>query len=858
MFVFHRDTDNFVQISARPNVLTRYIYINKIKEILNLLYDSQIDFQKLNNLLGRHDFDVQPEYVLCKRKLLNIFDENETRFINFVDMMEIYKHYTQHGTIPTTITIGSRQTPELLTSSADVSTTDDYFKHEMRKLAEFKKMIDTFIKINPLTQVRADIILFGIYLQKRIKIPKLVLGMSGAVNDDNILPINVSNLLDNLFSRKFIRDIFFEDNECQTPESIIMKSHHINLKITETNGVSIINDDPDMSFSNCVEIMLLQLLKTLAYDCDSNKYNTELLPLTTHSIFVNIINQLILDDIHTDSPKLVTDFVNNTINISGVEYKQNKNDIKYEITSNLENVIHVIEYMFGTIIDKLIEKNNCIRNVKIVNYPEGKYNQIILEFYSFSVCFTVTNGHSYSKMTSNEFVVLDSTNNFKDFIFMFSKENGDLDDIIIDNLLKLSSKNQEFVVLHKKCNYNIFIKILESYEKFYLLEKRYQIESLILNMCEKIKILNKNKFDDKLVYFALYENYILNPNSGMGIIEILSESNISINDVGEILEWAISQKFYEDERESKEKYERITNIIKKMITKGGNIYATNGDGITPIIYACDTNNISLADFIISNGYNINYSSEYHQLPLIFVSKRKNTNFAKFLIDRGANVNCINSHGTLIEEPIDRHLISSPSRIIKIEIDYTPLIYACLNNDIELVEYLLLRGADINHVIDSSKLFKRNTYEYYSTQVSELIDSQNSGTYTALTIAVLNDNTHLVIFLLEKGADPNISRTISPLVYYYNKEDYNMVKLLLEKQTDINHLIKYDNREKDIPFIVHISNKTDSMRTEIDILILTTLKLIEPVNISTTNPKKKKKKKLDMIKFDLLMEKLMEE
>ncbi|MFN4152713.1 MAG: ankyrin repeat domain-containing protein, partial [Candidatus Sericytochromatia bacterium] len=96
--------------------------------------------------------------------------------------------------------------------------------------------------------------------------------------------------------------------------------------------------------------------------------------------------------------------------------------------------------------------------------------------------------------------------------------------------------------------------------------------------------------------------------------------------------------------------------------------------------AIDTENLSEVKKLITTGVKVNQKRGISEeilgvTPLMFASYRDNVEIVKFLISKGADINAKITEGDLI--------------------GYTPLIFGSTKNSKEVIETLLSKGANIN-------------------------------------------------------------------------------------------------------------------------------------------------------------------
>ena len=126
--------------------------------------------------------------------------------------------------------------------------------------------------------------------------------------------------------------------------------------------------------------------------------------------------------------------------------------------------------------------------------------------------------------------------------------------------------------------------------------------------------------------------------------------------------------------------------------------------------------------------------------LLWASGHANTIMGKFLIDKGVDINTRSNN------------------------NYTPLMYACMDNYQKFAEMLVDNGADVNLKDNYGEtalmhICKINTgaTDLINKLIknSENIDDKNKHGDTALLLACASENTTAMKLLLENGANPNI-------------------------------------------------------------------------------------------------------
>ena len=250
-------------------------------------------------------------------------------------------------------------------------------------------------------------------------------------------------------------------------------------------------------------------------------------------------------------------------------------------------------------------------------------------------------------------------------------------------------------------------------------------------------------------------------------------------------------------------------IIKLLVAKGADLTAEDGEYCSALGMAFKEKEEDVALFLIEKGAPVEMSYE-----ISWAAERNWMEVLKALVERGANVN--------------------PRRGIDV---HPPLDYAIMNENIEMVEYLLEHGADVNYTKSKNSplsyaVFKnradiarlllergaklrwiyRHYYDYLmpsnldntpmvlfaawkgNKEMVELLieygadvnEKSEEGLYTALGRAAEIGNIDVAELLIKKGADIEaLDNGNTPLLnaVFYNK--IKMVEFLIAKGADVN-------------------------------------------------------------------------
>jgi len=210
--------------------------------------------------------------------------------------------------------------------------------------------------------------------------------------------------------------------------------------------------------------------------------------------------------------------------------------------------------------------------------------------------------------------------------------------------------------------------------------------------------------------------------------------------------------------------------VKLLLDQGANINGKNRVTNTPLITACMKNNIEIARLLIEKGADVNDTNKYGSPPLIFAVLANNIALAKLLCNEKMRLNVALSNGlNLLVVSIEygyvdmlEFLLTQGADVNSIELPgcNTPLIAACKEDNLEMVQLLIKYEADIN--------------------------KKNNDGLNPLMWACRRGNLEVVKFLIENDVDVNTRPNgMTPLMYACSYDRVEVVKLLLAKGADIN-------------------------------------------------------------------------
>jgi ankyrin repeat protein len=258
------------------------------------------------------------------------------------------------------------------------------------------------------------------------------------------------------------------------------------------------------------------------------------------------------------------------------------------------------------------------------------------------------------------------------------------------------------------------------------------------------------------------------------------------------------------------------DIADYLIENGANINKQEETGLSPLMIACEERRIDIVKYLISNkvDYNLktkdNTTALYHICTKPHIEDLEETSaIAKILIDNGAEINIESIHNSPLHvaakwnAELVKLLVENNA---KIEYENNSGQTAIYTSDIKSIEYLLSKGANINHIDDfkatplqwAVSWGKEDLALYFVKNDASILIEQNNQ--NIIVTAVEKGLTSLVTLLLKKGVDVNSTNNVNyPIIIKaitYGHAD--IVKLLINKGVSLE--LKVDRNEKLIHFV----------------------------------------------------------
>lgn len=218
-------------------------------------------------------------------------------------------------------------------------------------------------------------------------------------------------------------------------------------------------------------------------------------------------------------------------------------------------------------------------------------------------------------------------------------------------------------------------------------------------------------------------------------------------------------------------------VVQRLIKAGANVNAATSTGETPLMTAVRAGSVPVITALIKAGADVNAKGGGRdQSALHWATAQRQHEIMKVLIDAKADLNARtelrpefvsfsrgNPQGGRLTGIADHTLESDGSRPGLRWINkggLTPLLFAARDGDQEGVKMLVAAGANLNA----------------TTGLGE----------TALMLAARNDHTATALYLLDKGADPNIVEAGHTALHFaVARKNADLVTALIAHKADVN-------------------------------------------------------------------------
>ncbi|WP_371376279.1 ankyrin repeat domain-containing protein [Thalassotalea aquiviva] len=248
-------------------------------------------------------------------------------------------------------------------------------------------------------------------------------------------------------------------------------------------------------------------------------------------------------------------------------------------------------------------------------------------------------------------------------------------------------------------------------------------------------------------------------------------------------------------------------FVRVLIDKGANINVKH-NGVPAIVIATHNRHFDVVKLLVEKGADIDASNGFGSTSLHFaVAKGLTLGDISWLLDSGANIDKVENQSGNTSTPLTIAITTNRSEIAKelvsrgasIEIpsSFSPILRAAQYGELELVKYLLSKGADLNDIGADENINglsiavanqKWNVAQYLLDQGINT-DQQGRGGFKAIHYAVnVSAPSKLFSNIIQNTAsiDSKLSETLdTPLILATYHNNSTLAKLLIDAGADIN-------------------------------------------------------------------------
>ena len=346
---------------------------------------------------------------------------------------------------------------------------------------------------------------------------------------------------------------------------------------------------------------------------------------------------------------------------------------------------------------------------------------------------------------------------FEGFAISIKKLKYDISDYIFNNIFNLENTRKALILYScKNNNISLFrylitfnIQLNDEMLLFAIKNNNYEMVKGIINKGKNININNEN------ILFAIKNN---NYEMVKGIIN--KGKNININN--ENILFAIIESELQN-----------IDIFNLLIDNGMNINNNKA-----LIESVKNNKDEITKYFVLNAIDINFNDSYLLIDAINYNKLW---LVRILVENDANI--YNRNNLPIKCAMNHYdiFIYLASKIKNLnEIGNELLIIAAGSDNIQVLKYLVMKGFNI----DDKALIQACIYNKLVNVIYLIDNGANADNENALYESLLKGHVDIIEYLIDNGADINYNND-ELLINAIEDNNLKMVKLLLVFGADIN-------------------------------------------------------------------------
>lgn len=405
-YSYDKDTKKYLFLSSNPNILHKYSFANKFKELMDILYspteDNDVELQ--NKILRM--FGPGPNAEKSYENLSDLYNV----FAKRVTSSEILEKYKEKFNETFIDILGLR--PEFGPGSQGESQVSSYLRQDIEEIKMYKKFIK-ICDLNPSFSttygIKLSILFFSVYIQNRLSRGYITRGGIPV----ELYPINKTNFLLNLLGNinydGSTRDTFARQLQIkQKPGTSLRENLTSQELLFYGQGLKLYDYSnarfQGIQFPNCVENALVQMIKSFCWT--ERGYDLEIIRHAKPE-FKDFMQEVFTKPNYDNSDDMRDRFAELiSVEITDPDKEKFNDDFNsktYNIKSTYGNFMHFLKRILNglgmsdqDIFQEIKNSNNFIQDITIAEQKDSRntYKVNITYKDKLSSLFEIYNGHS--------------------------------------------------------------------------------------------------------------------------------------------------------------------------------------------------------------------------------------------------------------------------------------------------------------------------------------------------------------------------------------------------------------------------------------------------------------------------------